>query len=106
MPLLPLIKDLESLAFERPIPADLIDKVLQLAVQMRLCIRPAGTTPRGTPMPQRHEEWNYLGELYEKSLMAAQSENSTLRIKINLQGQRLEQQRRIIKGMRETPDEF
>lgn len=66
----------------------------------------AGQLPKPKQIPSAPQEWYYLGELYEKALMAAQFENSELRTKMNTMAQRLEMQRRTIKGMRRTPDEY
>jgi hypothetical protein len=65
-----------------------------------------GLTPKFKQMPQTPEEFAYLGRVYEQALIEAQAENSRLRIKINDMSQRIEVQRRTIKGMRETPDEY
>ena len=51
-----------------------------------------GLTPKPDKMPQTPEEFQYMGDLYEKGMMEQKAENSQLRIKVN----RLEQKIRVL----------
>ena len=108
--LLKIVQHITDLAFKLKVPNMICPEIVQACISLRFMINyeehPPGQTPKPDPMPQTPKEWKYLGDLYEKALMAAQLENSELRIKINGMTQRLESQRRTIKGMLETPNEF
>ena len=112
--MLDVVQRITDLASKLRYPPNMVTpEIVQCCINLRFMINfdeedapTPGQTARGTKMPQRPEEWAYLGALYEKGLMRAQEENSQLRIQINKQAQRLEKQRRTINGMLETPDEF
>lgn len=106
-----IVQRIIDLAFKLKAPNMICPEIVQACISLRFMINydsetAPGQTPRGTSMPQTPQEWKYLGDLYEKGLMAAQLENSDLRTKLNEQAQRLEKQRRTITGMLETPDEY
>lgn len=109
--MLKIVQRIIDLAFKLKAPNIICPEIVQACISLRFMINydseaAPGNTPRGTSMPQTPQEWGYLGALYEKGLMAAQLENSELRIKMNGMAQRLEKQRRTITGMLETPDEY
>lgn len=49
----------------------------------------ANQSPRGQRMPETREQFNYLGDLYEKALIEKDKEISRLRIRINKLEQKL-----------------
>lgn len=48
----------------------------------------AGLTPKGEPMPQTVEEWEYLANQYEKAMLEMKNEITSLKQRINKLEQR------------------
>lgn len=109
--LLIMVREMETLAWAIPAANVHTPKFISLGLRMRMFvmamdnIKPVGTTPKGTPMPQTPDERKYLFTVYEKGMIEADAENSRLRSLINDMAAKLEKQRRTIKFMRETGGE-
>lgn len=57
------------------------------------CKEIAGLTPKGKLMPQKPEEFQYMGDLYERAFFEMVRETGRLRGRINRLEQKIEQLR-------------